>query len=372
MAITILVKNPNAAHDGCRIRYRDIGDYLTRDQKLEELKEARSTSGFRDWQTISPNEHHDWIGQRGKVFAHFYPLGSKEAKAGSADDAIFKLYSQGVQTTRDAHIYNFARDACAENARRMAEEYLDALSAMEANPELTADEAARRYNKNISWAGNLKEHLQRKETTLFASDYIRKVMYRPFVATNGYMDDIFIHRKHQMDRIFPHSSSENRVICVIGKGSTKPFSAVITDTMLDRHFNEACQCFPRYRYPKPTEASNTPDGLPGIRLWMLNRIDNISDSALRAFRENYRDDTITKDALFDYVYGVLHAPSYGTEFANDLSKMLPRIPFAPDFMRSRRRGKRLGNFTSVTRGVNGIRLSSYSHMKGNRCRGTFD
>ena len=37
------------------------------------------------------------------------------------------------------------------------------------------------------------------------------------------------------------------------------------------------------------------------------------------------------DAIFDYVYGVLHAPSYREAFANDLSKMLPRIPFAPDF-----------------------------------------
>ena len=41
VAITILVKNPNAAHDGCRIRYRDIGDYLSREEKLEALDNAR-------------------------------------------------------------------------------------------------------------------------------------------------------------------------------------------------------------------------------------------------------------------------------------------------------------------------------------------
>ena len=62
-----------------------------------------------------------------------------------------------------------------------------------------------------------------------------------------------------------------------------------------------------------------------------DRIDNISDTALRAFREHYGDDTITKDDIFDYVYGVLHAPSYREEFSNDLSKMIPRIPYAPDF-----------------------------------------
>ena len=62
-----------------------------------------------------------------------------------------------------------------------------------------------------------------------------------------------------------------------------------------------------------------------------SRIDNISDTALRAFRDHYSDDAITKDDIFDYVYGILHAPSYREEFANDLSKMIPRIPFEPDF-----------------------------------------
>jgi len=63
----------------------------------------------------------------------------------------------------------------------------------------------------------------------------------------------------------------------------------------------------------------------------LQRVDNISDTALRVFREHYHDDSITKDDIFDYVYGILHSQVYRDKFANDLSKMIPRIPFAPDF-----------------------------------------
>lgn len=63
----------------------------------------------------------------------------------------------------------------------------------------------------------------------------------------------------------------------------------------------------------------------------LQRVDNITDWALATFREHYADAGITKDAIFDYVYGILHAPAYRERFANDLSKALPRIPFAPDF-----------------------------------------
>ena len=55
VAITIFVKNPNATHDGCKIHYRDIGDYLTREEKLEALREAVSIKGISDWQAITPN-----------------------------------------------------------------------------------------------------------------------------------------------------------------------------------------------------------------------------------------------------------------------------------------------------------------------------
>ena len=338
VAITILVKNPNTVHDGCRIRFRDIGDYLKREEKLIVLREAVSISGFGDWQEITPDKHYDWIRQRSDAFQQFYPLGSKDAKAGKLDDAIFRLYSQGLKTNRDAYLYNFSRNTCAENARKMTQDYLNALQEREDNPEFTVAEAARCHSSNIKWDDDLRANLRRQKKPRFEEDFIRKVLYRPFVATNCYADYIFVQRKYQMDKIFPDSSSENYVICVPGISGQKPFSALIIDTMPDLNLNEAgAQCFPRYSYLKSVEA---PDALPGIEE-APNRIDNISDTALRKFCENYRDDAIRKDAIFDYVYGVLHAPSYREQFANDLSKEIPRIPFAPDFHAFAEAGKAL-------------------------------
>ena len=64
----ILVRNPNAEHDGCRILYRDIGDYLKREEKLTILRDAGSIAGIEDWREITPNQHNDWIGQRDEAF----------------------------------------------------------------------------------------------------------------------------------------------------------------------------------------------------------------------------------------------------------------------------------------------------------------
>ena len=345
VAITILIKNPNATHDGCIIRYREIGDGLKRNEKLNALREAVSITGFRDWQTIKPDKHHDWIKQRSDAFADFYPLGTRESKANKADDAIFRLFSTGYLSGKDPYIYNFSHESCAENAQRMTQDYLDALTELEAtlkaNPELIlrgnkkvleakVDEIVARHASNIKWDRELKNNLKRMKKTDFDTTYIRKVSYRPFITTNCYADYIFAQVKAQQDIIFPDSDSENRVICVPNKGSKYPFSALMTDTMPDRHFIEAAQCFPRYWYPKQIETDERVSKLQMIEN-MPKRIDNISDTALLAFQDHYGDEGITKNDIFDYIYGILHSPSYCNEFEYDLSRTLPRIPFAPDF-----------------------------------------
>ena len=106
-----------------------------------------------------------------------------------------------------------------------------AISEIEANLDLTPDKMARRHSSYLKWNDELKGNLRRRAKTGYDDAYIRRVAYRPFVATNCYANYIFITRKYQMDSIFPDHSSENRVICVPGIGTTKPFSALMTDVM---------------------------------------------------------------------------------------------------------------------------------------------
>ena len=162
VAITILVRNPDASHDGCRILYRDVGDYLKRDEKLAILREAGSIAGIEDWREITPNPHYDWIGQRSEEFQRLYPLGSKEVKAGRGDDATFMLFSNGYKTGKDAYLYNYSYDACAENARLMIENYTSVLHVREDRAQYTVDEAVRKSSDNVIWDQALKDRLKRK------------------------------------------------------------------------------------------------------------------------------------------------------------------------------------------------------------------
>ena len=327
VAITILVRNPEAMHRDCRILYHDIGDYLTREQKLTILNEAGSVAGIHDWQEITPDQHHDWIGQRSNAFQQLYPIGSKDVKAGRDSSAIFRLYSLGISTNRDAYLYNSSHDACAENARRVVDGYMGALRELREDGlrSIAVDDVARGHSSYVRWDQTLKDRLRRRKTVAFSPDNIWKIQYRPFVKQHCYVDYVLVTRMSQMDSIFPTAESDNRMICMPGLGSTTPFSVLMANAMPDLHLVGFGQCFPRYRYQRPADGQRQ---LPGIQA-RPERIDNITDAALRQFRIHYRDSTITKDAIFDYVYGVLQAPGYRERFADDLTKELPRVPFAP-------------------------------------------
>ena len=262
-AITILVRNPNVGHESCRIYYHAVDSYLKREKKLAILSEVGSIAGIKDWQEIIPDRHNDWVSQRDEFFQTFYPMGSKGTKKGRTDDAVFRLFSGGCKTSRDACIYNFSYDACAENAYKAVCDYQKAMQIQEKQPTKysTIDKVVNRYSSHLRWDGNLKDNLRRRKKVSFSTDKIRVAQYRPFVKQHCYLEYVLINSKHQMDSIFPEPDANNRAICVPGIGSTKPFSAFMVNSMPDLGLVSACQCFPRYRYEKPKQSKKQADFL---------------------------------------------------------------------------------------------------------------
>ena len=220
VAITILVRNPEASHDDCRILYRDVGDYLKRKGKLAILREAGSVAGIEAWREITPNPQHDWIGQRSEEFQRLYPLGSKDVKAGKGGEAIFELFSNGYKTGKDAYLYNFSRDACAENARLVTEDYLGAMHVAEEHPKYGVDEVTRRHSSNVRWDRELKNNLRRRKRVTYSAGKIRKTQYRPFIKQYCYAEHLLVQYKGQIDRIFPTSVVDDGIIDGTGRDGT--------------------------------------------------------------------------------------------------------------------------------------------------------
>ena len=69
--------------------------------------------------------------------------------------------------------------------------------------------------------------------------------------------------------------------------------------------------------------------------------DNITDWCLDEFRTRYGDPGITKDDIWEYLYGVMHAPDWRERYRHDLQRSLPRVPLAAGFEAFRRAGREL-------------------------------
>ena len=179
---------------------------------------------------------------------------------------------------------------------------------------------------HINWTRATLNNLERGKKTAFSEQSICTAMYRPFCKQNLYFDRFWNEMVYQIPRLFPTPQSKNLVICVPGVGTKKGFMPFIVDTIPDVQLQFNGQCFPLYYYEK-----NDRDVLSLFDNGKdeFVRRDAITDFILQRAREEYGPRT-TKEDVFYYVYGILHAKEYRERFAADLQKSLPRLPLVED------------------------------------------
>jgi predicted helicase len=317
-----LVKHPNKPKDEkAKIYYHDIGDYLTREDKLRIVKNFGDISNpLMKWTEIAPNEHGDWISHRNEMFKLFTILGDKDDKK-NKQTFFVPYYSSGLKTQRDAWCYNSSLPIVKEAAKMQIDFYNE-------QRELLASGAAKDvvYSHKINWtAGALNDVLHNKHYTIDDCQY-RTSLYRPFFKQHQLWYKPLNERQYQMPKLFPTPKHENLVICVSGIGASKDFSTLITDCIPDLQLQFNGQCFPLYWYDDSTaDIADLFSQASGNEMDKYIRRDGITDWIRATARKQY-GSKVDKEDIFYYVYGILHSPDYRTTFASDLKKSLPRLP----------------------------------------------
>ena len=202
--------------------------------------------------------------------------------------------------------------------------------------------------KKISWGGgNWQSSFKKFELQIFEPETIKFVLYRPFTRNWHYGARNFNHSFYSMPRIFPDTLAKNRVICVTGRGANKDFCVLMTDTLPDLEMISKGQCFPLKLYEsnssdKPSAATPQAemfDDAPEVGLFdgaagQYTVKDGITEAGLAHFVDFYAQQrvaqgecqTISKEDVFYYIYGLLHSEDYKSRYADNLTKELPRIP----------------------------------------------
>ena len=330
IAVTFFVKSYQ--HEDHKIYYSEVDWKATRQEKFNLIENAGSVNGIK-WKELTPNKNHTWLTEGLHAeFETFIPMGTKTAKAarGEAVGVIFQIYSNGVKTNRDAWAYSFNRNALAENMSRMIDTYNAEVDRWKrrVNRDENVDDFVVSDELKIKWSGDLKLKLKSGTTTDFSQERVKVSLYRPFTKSSLYFDRVMNNRVYVFPSIFPtpETETENRVICVSGLGSNKPFHTLMAKMIPCLDSLEKTQCFPFYTYDE--------DG--------GNRRENITDWVLAQLRAHYRNGTITKWDIFHYVYALLHHPDYRERYQTNLKRDLPHLPYAPGFWKFAKAGQRLG------------------------------
>ena len=332
VSINFFIKKCDNANPQAEIFYARVDEFWRKEDKYRYLDSKEHYRNI-EWKPITPDRRYTWLTEGlHPEFETFIPMGTKEAKAekGEGKDVIFHRFSNGVVTARDAWTYNFSRNALTKNMNRLIGTYnaeIDRWKRRE-NRDANVDDFVVYDEAKIKWTDRLKQDLKRGKTANFSQEKARTSLYRPFAKLNLYFDRMMNQRVYVLPSIFPTSETEqeNRVICVSGLGSNKPFQTLMASLIPCFDILEKTQCFPFYTYDE--------DG--------TNRRENITDWALAQFRAHYRDDAITKWDIFHYVYGLLHHREYRERYQANLKRDLPRLPFGSDFWGFAKAGQRLG------------------------------
>lgn len=350
IAITIFVKKKQEKEtERAKIFYHDIGDYLSREDKLRIIKQMGDISNpAMMWKNIVPNEHGDWLNKRNEMFKLFIHI-EPEKKFAKGQRSFFETYAIGVATNRDAWVYNSSQINLEKNMLSMIDFYNKQneayIEATKLDKSLSVEKFIDTDDTQISWTVNLKKDVERNIKHNYTSD-IRNSSYRPFFKQRLYFDKPFIERIGLSPKLFPTPQHKNLIICVSGIGASKDFSTIITDCIPDLQLQFNGQCFPLYWYDN-SEAEIIDLFNQGSKNEMdrYARRDGVTDWILDTARKQY-GYKVTKEDIFYYVYGLLHSPEYRTAFATDLKKSLPRLPLvekADDFWAFSKAGRELAN-----------------------------
>ncbi len=333
IAIIFFVKDTSVKNS--IIHYYDIGDYLKREEKLNRLSNFTDLDAIK-FETIIPNNKGDWINQRDDDFEKLIPLKRDKQRQ---NPSVFDINSNGVASGRDPWVYNFSPKILTQSVQKCIDTYNADLKRFNArfreafkqrtkgvksaelykhlnDKEITTDKT------KIAWTHGLKTNLIKNKNLQESSmERIRLALYRPFNKQWLYWDKDWTHRQGEFSKIFPDKDAQNVVI----NTTIRNFSALVSDAIPDIHFIGDAKAYPLYYHDD-----------------LGNRHYAISGYCLNLFRKHYKDNSISEEEIFYYIYAILHHKGYLKKYKNSLAKEAPRIALSEDFKELSMLGKELG------------------------------
>jgi len=311
---------------GCKIYYQAVRDYVKADEKRDFLNQRLNE---RKFEQVIPDKDNNWINISDNDFNTLIPIASKKT-----NNVIFRKSAIGVSTNRDDWVFDFSIKNLQSKIHFLIKIYNEEIARLPIEVRWLKNLAEYQLNNTIKWSEALKRNLVNRTKIAKDKHKIKNLLYRPYVSMFYYSDPILSDRltRNHFGQFGRQLNKNNVIIAFSGTDSKNPFHVLASKKLIDLHSLENTQTLSMFQF--------STDG---------NEQYNITDWALLQFTNHYENlkdkpkQAITKDAIFHYVYGVLHDPVYREKYSINLKRKFPRLPFYADFWQWATWGEKLMN-----------------------------
>lgn len=318
IAIYFLIKTGQHTKKHAEIYYSDVGNYKTQKQKFEWVENKLiDTITFK---RIKPSVDYNWGDEKPDPnYRKFTPLVSFETKRGKSDNAIFQLFTNGIQTGAD----DWQTDFDPQNLRKKIVPYLKEYNRVRFIHTKNSGEIIDYIEKSsIPWYSGLDRKAARNEIMKFRPSSVFSMIYRPFVTKYFHYDDVAVQTISKWSDII-QDSPDIPVMCVRARSAHR-FECIAARGFVDRAAILHSQNIPLYRLDANGE-----------------KISNLTNFGRIRFHSHYQNSNISDEDIFYYCYAVLNDPIYVEKYGHGVRTLHPHIPLHPKFYEWSGAGKAL-------------------------------
>jgi predicted helicase len=166
--------------------------------------------------------------------------------------------------------------------------------------------------------------------------FIRSILYRPFDIRSIYYDPKIVSRPAQ--KVMQHMLKENIALLCCRQQSTYDFQHILVTNVLSEvctvslQTKETTYTFPLYLYPENNGQQTIGQSAERTANLNIEIVNQIADKLGLTFtnEKETTKDTFAPIDILDYIYAVLHNPTYREKY-KEFSKIdFPRVPYPKD------------------------------------------
>ncbi len=227
---------------------------------------------------------------------------------------MFLLQSMGITSARDAFVIDFKQDALEKRIQDFCNKDL----------ETQVFQARYRLKENYQW----KVGEQREQVSAFSKSFITSISYRPFDNRHIYYQDNLVFRMRS--EVMSNLKNENFAFCTVRFGRNADhhnyfITKHITDKSISSSLDNA-NIFPLYIYSENDGMFDKQIRKPNLNNEIVSQISEKLGLTFTNEKEETNDTFAPIDVL-DYIYAVLHSPTYRNKYKEFLKIDFPRVPY---------------------------------------------